>query len=66
MTAGKPKIGLLLSLCAGCTNIVLDLLLVGWLHLGVSGASLATCVGYSIPAVAGVVYFRGAGGRFTL
>ena len=57
VTAGKPKIGLLLSLCAGCTNIVLDLLLVGWLHLGVSGASLATCVGYSIPAVAGVVYF---------
>lgn len=36
---------------------MLDLLLVGWLHLGVSGASLATCVGYSIPAVAGVVYF---------
>ena len=36
-------------------NIVLDLLLAGWLHLGVSGASLATCVGYSIPAVAGVV-----------
>lgn len=57
VTAGKPKIGLLLSLCAGCINIVLDLLLVGWFRLGVAGASLATCAGYSIPAVAGVLYF---------
>lgn len=57
VTAGKPKVGLVLTLIAGCTNIVLDLLLVGWFHLGVIGASFATCVGYSIPAVAGVIYF---------
>lgn len=57
VTAGKPKVGLTLSLIAGCTNIVLDLLLVGALGLGVVGASFATCIGYSIPAVVGTVYF---------
>ena len=57
VTAGKPKVGLTLSLIAGCTNIVLDLLLVGGFGLGVVGASFATCIGYSIPAVVGAIYF---------
>lgn len=57
VTAGKPRVGLALSLIAGCTNIVLDLLLVGWFSMGVVGASFATCIGYSIPAAAGLIYF---------
>lgn len=57
VTAGKPNVGLVLTLIAGCINIVLDLLLVGWFRLGVVGASFATCVGYSIPAVAGMIFF---------
>ena len=61
VTAGRPKVGLILSLIAGCTNIVLDLVLVGALGLGVQGASFATCIGYSIPAVVGTVFFFGRG-----
>lgn len=57
VTAGKPKVGLILTLIAGCTNIVLDLLLVGYFGMGVVGASYATCIGYSIPAAAGIVFF---------
>ena len=53
VTAGKPKVGLVLTLIAGCTNIVLDLLLVGYFSMGVVGASLATCIGYAIPTAAG-------------
>lgn len=57
VTAGKPKVGLVLTVIAGCTNIVLDLLLVGYFSMGVVGASLATCIGYSIPTVAGFLFF---------
>ncbi len=57
VTSGRPKTGLVLTLAAGCTNIMLDLLLVGYFRLGVVGASFATCVGYAIPAAAGFVFF---------
>ena len=57
VTAGKPKVGLVLTLIAGCTNIVLDLLLVGYFSMGVVGASLATCIGYAIPTAAGFLFF---------
>ncbi len=41
-TAGKPKVGLYATLASGCTNMVLDLLFVGVMGWGVTGAAAAT------------------------
>ena len=52
-TAEKPKLGLLCTVAAGVTNVVLDALFVAVFPLGVFGAALATgiseCVGGLIP-----------------
>ena len=52
-TAEKPKLGLLCTVAAGVTNILLDALLVAVFPFGVFGAALATgisqCVGGLIP-----------------
>lgn len=57
VTAGKPRLGLILIICAGLSNIVLDWLFIAVFHLGVSGAALATGIGQMIPAVCGSVFF---------
>ncbi len=53
ITAEKPRFGLIVTVCAGCTNMVLDLIVVGLIPMGVAGAALATgisqCVGGLIP-----------------
>ena len=67
VTAGRPGLGLSLTVSAGITNMLLDYLFVVPLHLGVAGAALATGLGQCIPAVAGILYFTFArkGLRFT-
>lgn len=57
VTAGKPTLGMVVSVSGGIANIVLDYFFMGPLHMGVRGAALATGIGYSIPAVVGVAYF---------
>ncbi|WP_028975015.1 MATE family efflux transporter [Spirochaeta cellobiosiphila] len=57
VTAGKPKVGLFLTLMAGITNIILDYVFVAKLQLGLSGAALATGIGACIPSLAGLFYF---------
>ena len=56
-TAGKPKVGLYITIAAGLTNIVLDALFVAVLSWGLEGAALATvisqCVGGGVP----ILYF---------
>ena len=54
VTAGRPGLGLSLTVSAGITNMLLDYLFVVPLHLGVAGAALATGLGQCIPAVAGI------------
>ncbi len=53
VAAEKPKLGLLATVAAGCTNMVLDAAFVGLLRWGVAGAAIATglsqCVGGLIP-----------------
>lgn len=55
VTAEKPKLGLISTIAAGLTNIVLDALFIAVFHWGVSGAALATgfsqCVGAAIPFI---------------
>lgn len=64
--AGRPGLGLGLATAAGVTNAVLDYLYMGPMQMGILGAALGTVTGYSIPAVAGVLFFllRRQGLRF--
>ena len=66
VAAGRPGLGLGLTIAAGLTNGVLDWLYMGPLALGISGAAMATVTGYCIPAVCGVLFFlsRKEGLRF--
>lgn len=57
VTAGKPQIGLAMTVTGGLFNMILDYLFIAVFKMGVSGAALATAVGYSIPALFGLVYF---------
>ncbi len=63
----SPGKGLFVTVLGGCANIVLDYVFIRWLGMGIGGAAIATGIGYSIPAVYGLVYFaRGRTGNFRL
>ncbi len=57
VTAGKPALGLFVTICGGVANMLLDYLFVAVLPFGLAGAAYATVVGYLIPAVTGLLYF---------
>lgn len=56
-TAGKPQIGLAVTLTAGISNIILDFLFVGVFKWGIVGAAVATVTGESIGGIVPLVYF---------
>ncbi len=57
VTAGKPQIGLIVTILGGVTNGVLDYVLMGPAGMGITGAAIATGMGQMVPAVIGVLYF---------
>lgn len=57
VTAGKPSIGLLVTISAGITNIVLDWFFMAILKMGMSGAALASVLGQLVSALSGILYF---------
>lgn len=57
VTAGKPRLGLILIVCGGISNAAFDYLFIAVLGWGVAGAAIATGIGQMIPAVFGTVYF---------
>ncbi|MDE8702036.1 MATE family efflux transporter [Adlercreutzia equolifaciens] len=57
VTAGKPKLGFLVIVIAGVTNIVLDFLFVGAFGWGLPGAALATNIGEFLGGLIPVLYF---------
>ncbi|MBQ2740381.1 MAG: MATE family efflux transporter [Clostridia bacterium] len=57
VTAEKPKLGLWFTLAAGCTNMLLDLLLVAVFPMGLVGAAIATAVSQVVGGVLPLVYF---------
>lgn len=57
VTAGKPHIGLILTISGGIANAVLDYVFLSPMGMGIEGAALATGIGQLIPAVFGVIYF---------
>ena len=57
VTAGKPALGLMLSVSAGIANIIFDYIFIVLLQMGIRGAALGTGIGYMIPAFAGTIFF---------
>ena len=57
VTAEKPHLGFYFTVGAGCTNMVLDVLLVGILHWSVEGAAIATMLRQVVGGLLPVVYF---------
>ena len=57
ISAGKPGLGMTFSLLGGFINIFLDWLFIAELGWETTGAALATGIGYSVPGVAGIIYF---------
>ena len=57
VTAGKPMLGLSLTIISGLFNVVLDYLLIGVFEMGVAGAALATASSYCVPAIGGLIFF---------
>lgn len=57
VTAGRPGLGLGLTVAGGLANIALDWLFMGPMDMGVTGAAVATVIGYCIPAAVGVAFF---------
>ena len=58
VAAGKPQLGLCVTIVSGIANIVLDYVFMGIFHWGISGAAIATGIGFCIPAVFELCYFR--------
>ncbi|MFI3236839.1 MAG: MATE family efflux transporter [Lachnospiraceae bacterium] len=57
ISAGKPLLGLALTIISGVTNMILDYVFIVPLDMGIAGAAYATGIGFSIPAIVGIVFF---------
>ena len=57
IVAEKPKMGLLLSVAAGITNMLLDYIFIAVLDLGIAGAGIATVCGYCVGGILPLLYF---------
>lgn len=57
VTAGKPTLGLILTIAAGIVNIALDYIFMAPMQMGIQGAAIATGIGYCIPAIIGLLFF---------
>lgn len=57
VTAEKPKLGLLATVAAGCTNMFLDFLFVGVFRWGIAGAAVATGISQCVGGVLPCLYF---------
>lgn len=57
ITAGKPGIGMALSVSAGVANVVLDYVFMGICKMGIRGSALGTGIGYLIPTIFGIFFF---------
>lgn len=58
VTAGKPKLGLILTVISGVSNIVFDYVFIVLCDFGIAGAGLGTAVSYLIGFIYPLFYFR--------
>lgn len=57
ITDGKPSFGLYATIVGGVINLGLNFLLIAHLQWGLRGAAISTSIGYTVPAIFGLVYF---------
>ena len=57
IAAEKPNLSLGMTVAAGCINIVLDALFVGFFRWGLIGAAVATAIAQTVGAIIPIVYF---------
>lgn len=57
IAAEKPHLGFMLTIAAGCTNIVLDALFIGVFKWGIIGAAVATDMAYVVGGIIPLIYF---------
>lgn len=53
----KAALSLICSVAGGVLNMILDYLFIAGFHMGISGAAIATGLGYSVTAVVGLIVF---------
>lgn len=66
VVAERPKMGLILSISSGVTNMLLDFLLVGVLRGGLAAAAIATIVGQAVGGIFPIFYFASKRNRTPL
>lgn len=57
ITAEKPKLGLMVTIASGVTNIVLDALFIVVFEWGIAGAAAASAIGQLVGGVFPIIYF---------
>ena len=57
VVAEKPRFGLMISIAAGLTNMILDFLLIYVFRIGVAGAAIATITSQFVGTIIPLVYF---------
>lgn len=57
ITAGKPTLGLFVTIAAGITNMILDALFIVGFHWGLVGAAAATAIAQCIGGLIPLIYF---------
>lgn len=57
VVAEKPKLGLVVTVAAGVTNMILDALFMAVFHWGVAGAALATAISQAVGGGIPLIYF---------
>lgn len=57
ITAERPRLGLVITVAAGVTNMILDFLFIYVFEWGLAGAALATVLGEVVGGVIPIIYF---------
>lgn len=57
VTAERPKLGLVVIVAAGCTNMLLDFMFIAVFQLGVVGAALATGLSQTVGGLLPLIFF---------
>lgn len=57
ITAGKPNLGLMVTVAAGLVNIALDALFIAVFRWGLAGAAVATGIGQCVGGIVPLIYF---------
>ena len=57
VVAEKPKMGLIISIAVGLTNIIFDAVFIYFLQMGILGAAIATVISQTVGGISSLIYF---------